>query len=76
MSSPLGGTSPWLNLQQAAARLGPNRSKRFLAKEIKAGRLRAARIGGRGEYVIKAEWVDEYLESMAAPVMVHVRRRA
>ena len=38
---------PWLNLAQAAARVG--RGRRFLLKEVNAGRLRAARIGGKQE---------------------------
>lgn len=70
----------WLNLRQAAARLpevgNRRRSPRFLAKEIKEGRLRAARIGGKGEYVTSDQWLNEWLEELARPVMVNVRRRA
>ena len=66
----------WKNLKLAAAYLPGNRSPRFVAREIKAGRLRAARIGGRGEYVTSDEWLNEYVESQATPVVVGVRRRA
>ena len=39
--------SPWLSSREAAAYL--KRGRRFVLKEIHAGRLRAAKIGGRGE---------------------------
>jgi excisionase family DNA binding protein len=52
------------------------RGKRFLAREVKAGRLRAARIGGRGEILTRREWLDAYLEDLATPVSVAIRRRA
>ena len=66
--------SPWKTLKQSGERV--HRSPRFLAKEIKAGRLRAARVGGRGDYVLRDEWVDEWLESQAPIVVTSVRRRA
>ena len=66
----------WLGLRDAAKRLPNTRSPRFVAREIKAGRLRAARIGGRGEYVTCDEWLDEYIEEQAAPIQVPFRRRA
>jgi hypothetical protein len=52
------------------------RSHRFLAREIAAGRLRAARVGGRGEFVLRREWIDAWLEDLARPVAAQVRRRA
>jgi hypothetical protein len=65
-------TSPWMTLKEAGryARRGP----RFLAREIKAGRLRAARVGGRGEYLTRGPWVDQWLEDLATPVLVSGRR--
>ena len=66
----------WKNAEQAAAYLGNNRSKRFILREAKAGRLRAARLGGRGEIVTCDQWLDEYVEQQAKPVLVNVRRRA
>jgi hypothetical protein len=65
----------WRNLKQAAEYLGPTRSPRFVAREIKSGRLRAAQIGGRGEYLTCDAWLDDYVESMAKPVPVPMRRR-
>ncbi len=62
--------SPWLTLRQAAAYLGPHRSHRLLAREIKRGKLRAAKVAGRGDYVLKREWVDTWLEELATPVEV------
>ncbi|MFN7982941.1 MAG: hypothetical protein U0Q11_13865 [Vicinamibacterales bacterium] len=64
--------SPWLNAEQAGDYV--QRSKRFLAREVRAGRLRAAAIGGRRELFFRTEWLDEWLESQATPVLV--RRRA
>lgn len=35
-----------------------------------------ARIGGRGEVLTRAEWLDQFVAHQAAPVMVSVRKRA
>jgi len=67
-------SSPWRTLKQAAARA--KRGTRFLAKEVKAGRLRAARIGGRREIITRDEWIDEWIEAQAEPLPVPMRRRA
>lgn len=66
--------SPWLTLTDAGAYA--KRGKRYLAREVKSGRLRAARVGGRGELLFRREWIDGWLEDLAAPVMVTPRRRA
>jgi hypothetical protein len=66
--------TPWLNLALAAQY--ERRSKRFISNEVRAGRLRAARVGGRGELLFRREWLDEHLESLATPVIVTARRRA
>ena len=51
--------SPWLTVEEAAgrARCGP----KLIYREVRAGRLRAARIGGRRELRLKPEWIDEWL---------------
>jgi excisionase family DNA binding protein len=67
-------SSPWKNLDQAAAYLG--RGRRFVAREVKAGRLRAARIGGRGEILVRSEWLDAYVLEQSTVVELPARRRA
>ena len=67
-------SSPWLTAGEAGEYL--KRSKRYIHAEIKAGRLRAARIGGRKEVLTRREWLDQYVEDQAVPVMVAARRRA
>ena len=66
--------SPWLNLRESAAY--EKRGKRWLAREAHAGRVRHARIGGRGELLFRREWLDEHIESMAVPIVAPIRRRA
>lgn len=65
--------SPWLNAAEAAAYL--KRGRRFILREIAANRIKAARIGGRGEILTRADWLDAYVSDQAAPVML-ARRRA
>ena len=64
----------WFNAKRAGEYLG-GRGTRFVRQQVKAGRLRAATIGGRREIVTCAEWCDEFVEAQARPVEV-VRRRA
>lgn len=58
--------SPWLTADQAAkrARVG---SKTVYAA-VRAGQLRAARIGGRRSLRFLAGWVDAWLEATAMPI--------
>jgi excisionase family DNA binding protein len=58
----------WFTPKEAAqrARCGV----KTIYKEVKAGRLRAARVGGRRELRMKPEWVDAWLESTTTPVEV------
>lgn len=65
--------SPWLTAADAAAYV--KRGRRFVLSESKAARLRAVRIGGRGEILTRREWLDQFIEDQAAPVMVTLRRR-
>ena len=64
--------TPWLRLKTEGAAYA-KRGGRFLTGEVKAGRLRACRVGGRGELLTRREWIDEWLESLATPVMVSPR---
>jgi hypothetical protein len=67
--------SPWLKLKTEGAAYA-KRGGRFLAREVNAGRLRTAKIGGRGELITRASWLDEWIEAQAAPVTVSMRKRA
>lgn len=66
--------SPWLTAAEAAEYL--KRGRRFVLREIHAERLRAARIGGRGEILTRREWLDAWVQDQAAPIAVSTRRRA
>ena len=73
MSPPLPNPeSPWLTVTEACtvAKCGP----KLLYREVKAGRLRAARIGDRRDIRIHREWIDQWLAASAEPVEI-VRRR-
>jgi len=63
--------SPWLKIAEArqVAKVGA----RLLYREIKAGRLRSARIGGRRDIRIHVDWINAWLIVSAEPVEV-VRR--
>ena len=65
--------TPWLSSEPAGRYI--ERSKRFILREAKAGRLRHTRIGGRGEILTRREWLDEYVEQHMAPVVVSTPRR-
>lgn len=66
--------TPWLNLAEASAYA--RRGRRFLAREVKAGRLKAAVVGGRRELLFKREFIDQWLEDQATPIVMPLRRRA
>jgi excisionase family DNA binding protein len=55
--------SRWLTVGEAAqhARCGV----KTVYREVQAGRLRAARVGGRRELRFRLEWVDTWLERTA-----------
>ena len=73
MNGALLTTSPWMTATEAAAYL--KRGKRFVLRAIRDGRLRAARVGGRREVLTRVEWLDQFIEDQAAPVMVVPERR-
>ena len=60
-----GNASPWLTVVEAAqvAKCG----RRLIYREVKAGRLRAARIGLRRDLRINLEWVTEWLTACSEP---------
>jgi excisionase family DNA binding protein len=53
--------TPWIGVNEAArrARCGV----KLLYREIRAGRLQAARVGGRRELRLRAEWIDAWLSA-------------
>jgi excisionase family DNA binding protein len=58
----------WLTVDQA--RRIPQVSSKVIYNEIRAGRLRAARIGGKRNYRIHQTWIDEWLQQSAEPIEV------
>ena len=60
--------TPWRTAAQGARRAQVG--VKLVYREVKAGRLRAARVGGRRDIRIKDAWIDEWLEAMAEPVEV------
>ncbi len=54
-------TAVWLTVEQAAARAQVG--EKTIYKEVRAGRLRAARVGGRRQLRFRVEYVDAWLES-------------
>ena len=52
-------STPWLTVKDAArrARCGV----KTIYREVKAKRLKAARLGGRRELRLLPEWIDEWL---------------
>lgn len=64
--------SPWMVM--ADAKIYAKRGRRLIAKAVKEGELRAARIGGRRELLFRREWIDEWIEAQAKPVTVRPRR--
>lgn len=68
--------TPWLTFGDNSAQERAKRSRRFLSKEVKAGRLRAAVVGGRRELYFRPEWIDQWLEDQSTPVLMPSRRRA
>jgi excisionase family DNA binding protein len=63
MSDTTNTPSPWLTVDEAAerARCGV----KTVYREVRARRLRAARVGGRRELRLLPEWVDQWLLASA-----------
>ena len=65
--------SPWMTATEAAKYL--KRGRRFVLKEIHAGHLRAAVVGGRKEILTRAEWCDDWVSDQAQPLPLARRQR-
>ena len=65
--------SPWLTVTEACdiAKVGP----KTIYREVKAGRLRAARIGDRRDIRIHRDWIDAWLAASAEPIEIRPVRR-
>jgi len=68
--------TPWLKVNTDEAGAYARRGGRALRKAVKDGRLRAAKVGGKGQLLTRREWLDEYILDQAKPVAVSVRRSA
>ena len=66
-------TTPWLTATESAerARVGV----KVIYSEIRSGRLKAARVGGRRAFRLLPAWIDSWLEETATPVEVSTFRR-
>ena len=53
--------TPWIDINEAAARA--RCGVKLLYREVSAGRLQAARVGGRRDLRLRAEWIDAWLTS-------------
>ena len=67
------GVLEWLTTDDVVSRLrcGPKQ----IYRAVKTGKLRAARIGDRGDYRFRPQWVDDWLERSATPVEIVSRGR-
>jgi excisionase family DNA binding protein len=59
---------PWLTLQQGAKYVQAHEAT--LRREMKAGRLRFAKVGGRKSIRLRRSWLDAWLEGSTRPVEV------
>ncbi len=57
-----------MTVREAAARA--RCGTKAIYREVAAGRLRAARIGGRRDLRMLAEWVDQWLLATSTPIEV------
>ena len=58
----------WLTADEAAEYL--RTGAKLVYREVRAGRLRGARVGGRRELRFKRQWCDDFFEATAKPVIV------
>jgi excisionase family DNA binding protein len=63
----------WRTVKEAATRW--QCGQKTIYREVKAGRLRGARIGGRRELRFLDEWLDEALIASSTPVEVKPTER-
>ncbi len=61
--------TPWLTVDEAAGRA--KCGERSIYNAVRAGQLRAARLGGRRELRFLPEWVDAWLLATSTPEIVN-----
>ena len=66
-------SDPWLTLRESGAEAKLHEAT--LRREIRAGRLRAARVGGRRSIRIRRSWLHAWLEASSTPVEVSASAR-
>ncbi len=71
MAAPI--ETPWLSSAEASAYC--RRGRRHLRAAVRAGKLRAAVVGGKRELLFRREWLDQFLEDQATPIKVLPGRR-
>ncbi len=57
--------SPWLKVGEAASRA--QCGEKTIYAEVRAGRLRAVKVGGRRSLRFLAEWIDAWLQAASTP---------
>lgn len=58
-------SDPWLTVQQAASIVQAHEAT--LRRDIKRGRLRSVRLGGRKNIRLRRSWLDAWLEASTTP---------
>jgi excisionase family DNA binding protein len=51
--------TPWITVDEAATRA--RCGIKLIYREVRAGRLKAVRVGGRRELRLRADWIDAWL---------------
>lgn len=70
--SPDAVVSQWWTCKETAAYL--RKGTDFVRDEIKAGRLRAARVGSKRQILCSKQWCDEWVNAQAEVHMLRPRR--
>ena len=70
---PTAPASPWLTVREAAQRA--HVGERLIYNAISSGRLKAAKLSGRGCFRVLDRWLDEFLIASAEPVQIIPGRR-
>lgn len=63
----------WLTLRGTAARAAVSEAP--IKPEVRSGRSRSARVGGRRHLRFRVEWIDAWLDASATCSAAHPRRR-